>query len=73
MELLVNFLNEQGFKSILARIQSRSKGEQETGITSSPTPASDAPVTQDPETSPLPTKAQYELIQNSVSPSRLDR
>lgn len=63
MDLLAAFLNEQGFKSILARIQSRVKGEQAPSVTPSATPINHAPATKDPETRPLPTKAQYELIQ----------
>ncbi|MEO8327174.1 MAG: 5'-3' exonuclease H3TH domain-containing protein, partial [Nitrospirota bacterium] len=63
MDLLAAFLNEQGFKSILARIQSRVKGEQTPTVTPSATPTTDAPATKDPETRPLPPKARYELIQ----------
>ncbi|MBA3612197.1 MAG: DNA polymerase I [Nitrospirales bacterium] len=63
MDLLAAFLNEQGFKSILARIQSRVKGEQAPSVTPSATPTIEAPATKDPETRPLPIKARYELIQ----------
>ncbi len=63
MDLLAAFLNEQGFKSILARLQSRVKGEQDPTVTPSATPVNYAPAAKDPETTPLPTKAHYELIQ----------
>ena len=63
MELLASFLNEQGFKTILARIQSRVKGEQDPRATFPATTVNHAPTNKDPETRTQPTKAHYELIQ----------
>jgi DNA polymerase-1 len=63
MELLTHFLKEQNFKTILARIQSRITGEQEPSSTLPPTFATQTPETKEPETSALPSKAHYELIQ----------
>ncbi|MDH3503511.1 MAG: DNA polymerase I [Nitrospirota bacterium] len=63
MELLAKFLNEQGFKSILARIQSRVKGDQDPGTTLPAKAVTHTPTTTEPGTRTLPTKAHYELIQ----------
>jgi len=65
MELLTKFLNEQGFKSILARIQSRVTGEQKPSFTLSPKPPTHVLETNKPQEKTLPIKAKshYELIQ----------
>jgi DNA polymerase I len=67
MELLTSFLTEQGFKSILARIQSRVKGNLDSGSS-----LLSQPITQNPETkgqgeTVLPFKPLYELIQTIAS------
>lgn len=64
MDLLTQFLQEQGFKSILARIQSRIKDDQGSSATLSTPPLTEEPgATTKPETTTRPTKACYELIQ----------
>jgi len=61
-ETLEAFLAEQGFKSILARIQSRMKVEPDTSSKSSPTNLID-----EVEKIPQPSQTHYELIQSISS------
>ncbi|KPK17601.1 MAG: DNA polymerase I, partial [Nitrospira bacterium SG8_3] len=63
MELLTKFLNEQGFKSILARIQSRVQGDQGPSPTLPTQPATQRQETKEPEKKTLPIKTHYELVQ----------
>jgi DNA polymerase-1 len=66
MELLTNFLQEQGFKTILARIQSRVKGgTQNPGLNpggNTTTPDSKSTESEPEKKSPA-SQVQYELIQ----------
>ena len=63
MDLLTQFLQEQGFKSILARIQSRVKAEQGATPSLSPQPVTLASETKEPDKEVKSVKAHYELVQ----------